>query len=90
MGPPDTALTNQVRRVSSETLPSASDVAAVVGQSLPGPVRVVSFWIATLLPLVYLPLLALGVPGQRPFTFAGLLALNGLTFVAGHEYKRPS
>ncbi len=90
MGPSDPALTNQVVRATSEALPGAVDAAAGVAQLLCGPVRVVSFWIATLLPLVYLPLLVLGVPGQRPLTFAGLLALNGLTFLAGHEYKQPS
>ncbi|WP_435066517.1 hypothetical protein [Haloplanus sp. C73] len=53
------------------------------------PVRFVAFWIATLLPLTYVPMLAMGVPATHGTTFAGLICLNAVAFVAGHGHNRP-
>nr|WP_305882616.1 hypothetical protein [Haloplanus ruber] len=53
------------------------------------PVRFVAFWVATLLPLTYVPLLAMGVVTGNQLGFAGLLGLNTVAFVVGHSYNRP-
>lgn len=53
------------------------------------PVRFVAFWVATLLPFAYLPMLAAGMVTTHRVAFAGLVCLNAVAFVAGHGYKRP-
>ena len=53
------------------------------------PVRFVAFWVATLLPFAYLPMLATGMVTTHRVAFAGLVCLNAVAFVAGHGYKRP-
>lgn len=65
-----------------ETLRAALAYAAL-------PVRFAAFWVATLLPLTYVPLLATGMVTGNHFDFAGLLALNAVAFVVGHSYNRP-
>jgi hypothetical protein len=63
---------------------------ARLGSALVGPVvdatRAVAFWLATLLPLTYLPLLATGVAAEHPFGFFALLCSNALAFVLGHTH----
>ncbi|MFC5367488.1 hypothetical protein [Salinirubrum litoreum] len=54
------------------------------------PVRAASFWLATILPFSYLPMLATGVVGEHPLGFLGLLSVNGVAFVLGQGYKRPA
>lgn len=45
------------------------------------------FWIATLLPLAYLPLFLLGIDSIARFSvLLALLALNALALVVGHGY----
>ncbi len=53
------------------------------------PVQFVAFWLATLLPLTYLPLLATGMVAGNRLSFAGLLGLNAVAFVVGHSHNRP-
>jgi len=53
------------------------------------PVRFVAFWVATLLPFTYFPLLATGVVTTHRVAFAGAVCLNAVAFVVGHGYKRP-
>lgn len=53
------------------------------------PVRFVAFWVATLLPFTYLPILATGLFTANRLAFAGLVCLNAVAFVVGHSYKRP-
>ncbi len=50
-------------------------------------VRVVSFWTAVVLPFVYLPLLVGGLQGDATL-FGGLLALNAVALLLGHDYRR--
>ncbi|WP_201740132.1 hypothetical protein [Salinigranum halophilum] len=50
-------------------------------------VRAVAFWLAALLPLSYLPLLATGVVAEHPFGFVALLASNTVAFVLGHTHR---
>ena len=49
-------------------------------------VQVVAFWAAILLPFIYLPLLYGGLDGEL-WTFVGLLMLNVVTLVLGHDYR---
>ncbi|GAB3311164.1 hypothetical protein EI982_04910 [Haloplanus rallus] len=65
-----------------DTLRSALTYAAL-------PIRFVAFWLATLLPLTYLPLLATGTVTGHRLAFAGLLTLNAVAFVVGHSYNPP-
>ena len=49
-------------------------------------VRRVSFWSAILLPLVYLPLLSGGMGPQTGYIVIGLLALNLIALLVGHNH----
>jgi hypothetical protein len=75
-------------RTAAESLPvrtALQRAASVVAR----PVRFVAFWLATLLPFVYLPLLATGVAATHRLAFAGLVGLNAVAFVAGHSHNAP-
>ena len=50
-------------------------------------VRVVAFWTAVILPFIYLPLLFGGLEGNATL-FGGLLALNAVALLLGHDYRR--
>lgn len=52
------------------------------------PVRFVGFWLAVVLPLIYLPLLVGGLSATETTLFVVLLALNVLSLFAGHGYAR--
>jgi hypothetical protein len=82
----DHALTDHAARtVDRLRLPRGLSTAVDLGSRF---VRALAFWVATLLPLTYLPLLAAGVTAERPFGFAALLCANAAAFVVGHTYKR--
>jgi len=51
-------------------------------------VRRVSFWSAILLPLVYLPLLSGGMGAQTGYIIIGLLGLNLLALLVGHNHTQ--
>ncbi|WP_290817900.1 hypothetical protein [Halovivax sp.] len=54
---------------------------------LPSTITAVAFWLAALLPLVYLPVLLVGLDSAARFTlFVGLLGLNAVALVLGHDY----
>lgn len=53
------------------------------------PVQFLAFWIGTLLPFTYVPILASGTFSVRPLGFAALLVVNLAAMVLGHSYKRP-
>jgi len=72
-------------RTASESLPALRTVAELAAR----PVRFVAFWVATLLPFTYLPMLATGVVTTHRVAFAGLVCLNAVAFVAGHGYNSP-
>jgi hypothetical protein len=52
------------------------------------PLRFVAFWVAVALPFLYLPLLAGGLDGAKPTVFVGLLLINAVALVVGHEHGR--
>jgi hypothetical protein len=58
----------------------------VVKTSLRG-LKAASFWTAIVLPFAYLPLLMDGLTGGEALLFAGLVAVNALAFVTGHDYE---
>lgn len=52
-------------------------------------VRATAFWIAVLLPFLYVPLLLHGISGRDEQTaFVGMVVLNVCAFVVGHGYRR--
>lgn len=54
-----------------------------------GTVSALSFWLGALLPFAYLPVLAAGLDSpSRLLTFLGLLALNVVALVIGHDHAR--
>ncbi|EJN59313.1 hypothetical protein [Halogranum rubrum] len=57
-------------------------------EMLVAPVRFVGFWAAVSMPFLYLPLLAGGLDASEAYVFVGLLLLNLVAFVVGHEYKQ--
>ena len=71
--------------IGAEPLPALQRVAELIAL----PVRFLAFWVATLLPFTYLPMLAIGVVTTHRVAFAALVCLNAVAFVVGHGYKRP-
>jgi len=49
-------------------------------------IRRISFWSSILLPLVYLPLLSTGLGPQTGYIVIGLLALNLIALLVGHNH----
>ena len=51
------------------------------------PVQAIAFWLAVVLPVVHLSLLATGLSnGTETALFVGLLGLNAIAIVAGHSH----
>lgn len=67
----------------------ATPVDRLVG-ALTGVVTFLAFWVGTLLPLTYVPLLVGGVLTTRPLGFGLLVVVNVAAMVLGHGYKRPA
>lgn len=82
------ALAERVARTAIEGIARLQRLLATLVGLLTGSVRAAAFWVATLLPLSYLPLLATGVTAEHPFGFVALLCGNGVAFVVGHGHKR--
>ena len=77
---------------SSSTLQLSTVTTPVdrVGGVLTGIVTFLAFWVGTLLPLTYVPLLVGGVLTTRPLAFGLLVVVNVAAMVLGHGYKRPA
>ena len=71
--------------IDAEPLPALRTAAELAAR----PVRFLAFWVATLLPFTYLPMLATGLVTTHALAFTGLIGLNAVAFVAGHGYNRP-
>ncbi len=50
-------------------------------------VRWAAFWMAILLPLVITPAVLTGRLNRRPYVFFGLIILNVVCVVAGHNHR---
>jgi hypothetical protein len=57
-------------------------------QALQGTVRWLGFWAAIVLPLVYLPVIAVGIGPQPSLSGFGLLGCHLLALLAGHNYDQ--
>jgi len=82
-------LTDQLSRSTPGAVRTLQPVLESLAAALVLPVRVVSFWVAALLPLTYLPLLATGVVADHPTVFLVVLSANAVAFVLGHGHRRP-
>jgi hypothetical protein len=71
----------RLRRVGTTTLATLSSLATAT-------VRTFAFWLAVVLPLAYLPLLADGITGGELVPFVALLAANVVALLLGHDYAR--
>jgi len=67
---------------SLQRLPTTARVAVVSA------LRRLGFWGTVLLPLTYLPVLVWSPGGDALVTLAGLLCLNLLCLVVGHDYDQ--
>lgn len=65
------------------------DVVASVWHALVWRVRALGFWLAVVLPFIHLPVLANGFAGpEEGLAFVGLLFLNVVALVVGHEHRQ--
>lgn len=55
---------------------------------LVAPARFIGFWVAVSLPFLYVPLLTGGLSANELYVFLGLLLLNVVAFVVGHEHRQ--
>lgn len=69
-------------------LPERSGQFAAVIERIAHVLRALAFWTAVVLPFLYLPLLLEGLTGQEWIALGGLLAMNVVALVVGHEYAR--
>jgi hypothetical protein len=84
----ETALVERAARTVVDRLELlAALVASLVGAVVASG-RAAAFWLATLLPLSYPPLLASGVTADHRLGFVALLGANGVAFVLGHGHRR--
>jgi hypothetical protein len=82
--------------MAANTLPSdtADALAPAVSRlrtlrgAVSGSVRPTAFWVATLLPFTYVPLLASGFATDHVAAFLALLAANAVAFVLGHAHNQ--
>ena len=86
-------MSNSSHTAPTDRLPRPHDLAEAwpVRRSLAvvaAPLRFVAFWLAVALPFLYVPLLAAGLDGARPTVFVGLLVVNAVALVLGHDHGR--
>lgn len=80
---------NMVVPHSSVPTPPNRQALALLGSVLAWSIRATAFWLAVVLPFLHLPLLLGGLDGNaEQLVFAGLLALNVVALVVGHEYRQ--
>jgi hypothetical protein len=64
------------------------DVMSSAADTLRGPTQALCFWVAVLLPFASLSLLADGLLPSEVLPLVGLLIVNGVALLAGHNYRR--
>lgn len=71
-------------------LPSVRDAAvSSIRKTIFTPIRAIAFWIAVVLPFLYVPLLASGLSSAETMNaFFALLAANALALLIGHPHLR--
>jgi hypothetical protein len=55
--------------------------------SLVGGLKRLAFWAAVVLPLAYLPLLSSPIDTQQSLVLIGLVAVNVVCLLVGHDYS---
>ena len=66
------------------------DLDAPISALLLRPIEAMAFWTAIVLPFLYVPLLIAGIDTfERLVVLLGLIALNVLAFIVGHQYHHP-
>lgn len=68
---------------------SPQNVLTTVQRTMAEGVRAIGFWLAIVVPFLYLPLLVDGIGSPSEMEpFVGLLVLNVLALVGGHGHRR--
>lgn len=80
-------MSNATSPRSSPVVPALTQLTAAVAGHFRSGVRAVAFWIAALLPLAVLALLATGLADRDPLELLGLLALAAVCAVVGHDHS---
>jgi hypothetical protein len=78
--------TSELVRTATEAFPAPHAAVRRVIAGLVALLQGAAFWIAALLPLAYVPLLAAGVVADHPVGFLGLAAGNAVAFVVGYGH----
>lgn len=67
------------------------DLDAPIKHLLVRPIEAIAFWMGIVLPFLYVPLLIAGIDTfERLVVLLGLIALNVVAFVVGHQYNHPA
>lgn len=83
--------TTHDRRTASSRDEDTSDRRTLerIAPGLATPVRVMSFWMAIVLPFLYVPLLVTGLSdAAETVTFLGLFVANLVALYVGHSHRR--
>lgn len=90
MSTSESTLPTRLVSSTSERIPVARHALDGLASGLTASVRAVAFWVAALLPLSYVPLLATGFAGENALAFAVLLVVNALGIAVGNGHRRPA
>jgi hypothetical protein len=74
--------------LTDERTSTLQETASRAARLLRGPVQALGFWSAVLLPFASLYLLADGLAGAELVPLVGLLVLNAVALLVGHDYHR--
>lgn len=73
---------------SARNLPSVSRPGLAAPRAVVSTVRAAAFWVAVVLPFLYVPLLVTGLEaGATTTAFLALLVTNVVTLLVGHSHR---
>ncbi|WP_152529841.1 hypothetical protein [Candidatus Halobonum tyrrellensis] len=87
MSTSETPLPTRLVSSTSQTVPIVRHAIGGIASGFTASVRATAFWVAALLPLSYLPLLATGFAGEHALAFLGLLAVNAVGIAVGSGHR---
>lgn len=74
---------------STERQDSSRNTLERISPTLADPIRRIGFWIAIVLPFLYVPLLATGLStAAETMTFLGLVTVNLVALYVGHAHQQ--
>lgn len=82
--PPDPTDSPPLTQLGQRLVQDCAAVAGLIRQAL----AALAFWTAVVLPFLSLLLFVGGLDGQELLALGGLLAMNVIALVAGHDYAR--